>query len=71
MRTLTALFILSCFASLNAQTTFGTQQVITTSADAIGRVYATDLDSDCLPYSRFIVNFNLCGAGATASCSVP
>ncbi len=46
MKTLTALFILSCFVSLNAQTTFGTQQVITTNADSARSVYATDLDGD-------------------------
>ena len=46
MKTLTALFILSCFVSLNAQTTFGTQQVITTSADGAVSVYAIDLDGD-------------------------
>ena len=46
MKTLTALFILSCFVSLNAQTTFGTEQIITTSTDGAYSVYATDLDGD-------------------------
>ena len=46
MKTLTALIVLSCFVSLNAQTTFGAQQTITTNADYVQSVFAADIDGD-------------------------
>ena len=46
MKSFTALFILSCFVSSNAQSTFGSPQGITGSTDSPYRVYAADLDGD-------------------------